>query len=78
MKIHELINNPEFSFNVEFTIYKYVPPEKNDEEGECILKYDSKTFKEDVPVNILYEDISAINQANDGTVEIEYLGDLFE
>ena len=73
MKINELINNKEFSFNPHFKIYRYEPPDvSSEEEGECILIYDSF---EDKDLDPYYgaQDISAINQANDGTVEIEYM-----
>lgn len=73
MFIKEMINNTEFSFNPHFRIYEYVPPEtESDEEGECILKYDS-FMSMDYPEYLDYKDISAVNQANDGAVEIEYM-----
>lgn len=73
MKIHELIDSKEFSFNVKFKIYRYAPPEFGSEgEGEVYLEYNSETDN-DCDYWVMQEDISAINQAEDGTVEIEYV-----
>ena len=78
MKICELIDNREFSFNVKFKVYEYVPPEIGYEgEGDLCLKYDSETDM-DSDYYVMQEDISAINQADDGTVEIEYIGSMWQ
>lgn len=71
MKIHELVNNQEFEFNPHFRIYRYIPTVSY-EEGEAVLEYDSYSDK-DIPLNLLNEDITAINQAINGCVEIEHL-----
>ena len=78
MKVHELIDNNEFSFNVRFMICEYVPAKiGSNEEGHTILKFDSDIDKIIDPI-LLNQDITAINQIKDGTVEIEYIGeDLF-
>lgn len=70
MKINDLIYNSEFSFNVKYRIYQYVQDEDPLIEGELILMYDSETDME--PRNF-EEDIIAINQSEDGYVEIEYI-----
>ena len=71
MKIKELIDNREFSFNVPFRIYEYIPPDSEDE-GEVDLKYDSETDME-LDYELYDKWISAINHGDDGAVEIEYL-----
>ena len=74
MKIYELIDNGEFLFNVKFRIYRYESPEIcSEEEGESYLEYDSESDM-DFNMKLYKQDISAINQAEDGTIEIEYCG----
>ena len=74
MKIQELINNDEFSFNPRFRIYKYIPSDfESDNEGEYKLEFDSDYADDDIGWEIMTTDISAINQAEDGAMEIEHL-----
>lgn len=68
MKIEDLINNDEFSFNVKFMIVKYSPT-PYDPDYVNIL-YDSATSKE-LDYQLLDLNISAINQNDDGTVVLE-------
>ena len=72
MKIGELIDNGEFSFNASFKIYKYEPPEIGFEEGETTLVFDSDNDF-DIDYKLLCQDITAINQGTDGAIEIEYV-----
>lgn len=72
MKIKELVYNDEFEFNPHFRIYKYIPDYSSSEEGEVILKYDSYDDG-GIPEELYEEDITAINQAINGTLEIEYV-----
>ena len=75
MKISQLINNPEFSFNVKYKICRYEP--SNGEEGEVVLIFDSEKDS-DISFDLCSKNISAINQAEDGTVEIEYIRGMYE
>ena len=68
MKVHELISNPEFSFNVRFQIQRYSPTEKDID--RVIVLYDSE-MKQAPKHDILMMNISAINQSDDGFIEIE-------
>ena len=70
MKIWELVCNHTFDFNAHYKVYQYIP--RHNEEGECVLKYDSYSSF-DVPRELWTKDITAINQATDGTVEIEFV-----
>ena len=72
MKIKELISNNTFEFNVDFRVYNYIPSANSSEEGEMVLKYDSR-WSFDIKPSILEEDITAINQSSKGIVEIEYI-----
>ena len=73
MRIGDLISNMEFSFNASFRIYEYIPPEfDSNEEGECMLKYDSESDM-DYDTFLDGQEISAINQDEDGTIAIEYM-----
>ena len=72
MKIRDLIVNDSFDFNVHYKIYKYVQYYDSIEEGDVILKYDSYS-KFGPPSDICEQEIVAVNQADDGTVEIEYV-----
>ena len=68
MKVEELLNNDEFSFNVNFRIVKYSPT-PYDPDYVNIL-YDSETSKE-LDYQLMDLNISAINQNDDGTVVFE-------
>lgn len=68
MKIEELLNNDEFSFNVKFMIAKYSPT-PYDPDYINIL-YDSETSKE-LDYQLMDMNISAVNQNDDGTVVFE-------
>lgn len=75
MEIQHLINNDEFSFNVKYRIYEYQCPDiGSEEEGDMILKYDSEKDME-FETDLYWQTITAINQAEDGTIEIEYVGE---
>ena len=65
MTIGELINNPEFLFNVKFMIVEF-DFYKNKE----IIVYTSDD-EEDCPVDLLRKDIMAINQGCFGVLQIE-------
>ena len=72
MRISELLDGNEFSFNARYRIYRYDSDIENDE-GELTLMYDSEGDMEyDWSINS--EEIIAINQAEDGALEIEYAG----
>ena len=67
MRIMDLVNNQTFCFNVRYRILRYDGPE-----DETTLVFNSE--KEcDIPWDVSLKDITAINQADDGTVEIEYI-----
>ena len=66
MKITDLINNKEFDFNVHYQIFHY--DFGTDKET---LMFDS-AWDSDIPWDVALQDITAVNQADDGTVEIEY------
>lgn len=68
MKVEDLINNKEFSFNVKFIIAKYSPT-PYDPDYINIL-YDSETSKE-LDYQLLNMNICAMNQNDDGTVVLE-------
>ena len=64
MRIHELVSNPEFSFNTPYRILHYL-------EGDTAVKvYDSREGGE--PTAYQRKDITAINTGDDGILEIEY------
>lgn len=70
MRIGDLINNKEFSFNVRFRILEYVgTPEDPD---ATLLMYDSESVRP-LPESLLMRWISAINEGDDGVLEIEYI-----
>lgn len=70
MRIGDLINNPEFSFNVPFRILEYIgTPEDPD---KTLLMYDSESTRP-FPESLGERWISAINQGDDGVMEIEYI-----
>lgn len=68
MRIIDLVSNSEFNFNVPFRIVKYIP-----EDDECITMYESEQYDNDVPVDLLLKWITAINEGDDGILEIEYM-----
>lgn len=81
VRVGQLIDNPEFSFNVAFRICEYVDmvTEEDEEyvEGETIVLYDNSKGTgnpmKDVPEDIKRRWISAINTGEDGVMEIEFV-----
>ena len=65
MRIHELINNPEFNFNVPFRILQYLGGD------ETVTMFDS-TVSGDIHFDLMMKYITAINPGDDGVLEIEY------
>ena len=70
MKIKDLINNAEFTFNVPFRILEYVWTE--DDPDKTLLVYDSES-PEEIPDDVNNRWISAINEGDDGVMEIEFV-----
>ena len=70
MKIKDLINNAEFTFNVPFRILEYVGTE--DDMDKTLLVYDSES-QEEIPDDVNNRWISAINEGDDGVMEIEFV-----
>lgn len=70
MRIKELVNNAEFSFNVPFRILEYVGDEDNPD--KTVLMYDSES-PEEMPDDVADRWISAVNEGDDGVMEIEYV-----
>ena len=70
MRIKELVNNAEFSFNFPFRILKYAGDE--DDMDKTVLMYDSES-PEEMPDDVADRWISAINEGDDGVMEIEYV-----
>lgn len=68
MRISELVSNSEFNFNVPFRIVKYIP-----EDDECITMYESEQYNNNIPINVFNKWITAINEGDDGVLEIEYI-----
>lgn len=64
MRVAELINNPEFNFNVPFRILKYLGGD------ETVTVFDS-TKSADISFDLMVKSISAINAGDDGVIEIE-------
>lgn len=80
IRVGQLIDNPEFSFNVPFRICEYVDTTteealKNGDEltGETIVWYDDDEDEKDIPEDIKRRWISAINIGDDGVLEIEFV-----
>jgi len=67
MTVKNLIFNDEFSFNVKFKLISY----DFDTDVETVL-YDSESGQV-VPWSLMYKNVSAINQGEDGTIEIELI-----
>ena len=65
MRIHELINNPEFNFNAPFRILQYLGGD------ETVTMFDS-TVSGDIHFDLMMKSITAINPGDDGVLEIEY------
>ena len=70
MRIRDLVNNMEFSFNVRFRILEYVGTD--DDPDKTIVVYDSESLKE-IPDDVQNRWISAINTGDDGVMEIEFI-----
>ena len=66
MLVHELLNNPEFTFNPPVRIQKY----DFDYDSVNVLWEESESSG-DIPYDIYGMTISAINMGDDGKVEIE-------
>lgn len=67
MRIHELVSNPTFSFNVPFRILKYIGGD------ETITVFDSESSAGDIHFDLMTKEITAINTGDDGVLEIEYV-----
>ena len=65
MQIANLVMNKTFEFNVHYRIYKYLG------EDEMLLRFDSEKDNE-IPWDVKFQTITAINMSDDGVVEIEY------
>lgn len=69
MKVGELLDNPEFSFNVMYRVVKYTPTEDNPDHVDVL--YESGSGKPD-PEGMMDMYIGAINQNLDtGVVDLE-------
>lgn len=68
MKIHELINNDEFNFNVDYRIVKYSPTPYDPDYVNVL--YDSRKDK-DIQFDLMYMNISAINTSKDRSIDLE-------
>lgn len=69
MHVFDLIDNREFTFNIPFRIVKYVGWDDEDSD-ETITLYDSQNPSEpDVDLRKFW--ITAINEGDDGVMEIE-------
>ena len=80
VRVGQLIDNPEFSFNVPYRICEYVDIRTEEQidngeeiELEEIVWYESSNPAEDVPEDIKRRWISAINIGDDGVLEIEFV-----
>ena len=67
MRIHELVRNPDFSFNVPFRILEYLG---GNETATC---YDSTKCREGLTRELLKQEILSINTDEYGVVEIEFM-----
>ncbi len=65
MYIHELINNPDFIFDIPFRIISYC------EDGRAFTVFDS-TVSGDIHFDLMMRSISAITTGDDGILEIRY------
>ena len=69
MRIGELVNNPEFSFNAPLRILHYLG-----HEDETRTVFDTTVSGwGDLPFDLIDKSISAINTGDDGVIEIEYV-----
>lgn len=68
MRIFDLIENLNFSFNAPFRIVKYLG-----EGDETQIVYDSEKDTEKIPFEVMTSPITAINTGDDGVLEIEYI-----
>ena len=80
VRVGQLIDNPEFSFNIPYRICEYVDIRTEEQidngeeiELEEIVWYESSNPAEDVPEDIKRRWISAINVGDDGVMEIEFV-----
>ena len=78
MTIRELVCNGDFSFNVDYRIIEYRIDDDDDgnileETEEIVVMWDSREHTGEPPYELLKEDITAINQNDDGSLDIEYL-----
>ena len=68
MKVEDLLNNDEFSFNVKFRIVKYSPTPYDPDYVNVL--YDSEASTE-LDYQLMDMNICAINQNDDGTIVLE-------
>lgn len=68
MKVEDLLNNNEFSFNVKFRIVKYSPTPYDPDYVNVL--YDSEAHLS-LNYQLMDMNISAINQNDNGTVDLE-------
>lgn len=78
MTIRELVGNGDFSFNVDYRICEYACGDNeygsiDYEKEEITVKWDSRTEIGDPPRELMLQDITAINQNDDGSLDIEYV-----
>ena len=69
MRIRDLING-DFSFNFPFRILEYVGTD--DDPDKTILVYESES-PEEIPDDVQNRWISAVNEGDDGVMEIEFI-----
>ena len=67
MRIHELVCNPDFSFNVPFRILEFLGGDN------VTTHYDSTRGRYGLTRELLNQEITAINTDEDGVVEIEFV-----
>ena len=68
MKVEDLLNNDEFSFNVRFRIVKYSPTPYDPDYVNVLY---SSWQKEPLDYDLMDMYISAINQNDNGVVDLE-------
>ena len=72
MKLDDLIDNPEFCFNVKFRVVKYTPTKDDVDHVDVLYESESEPSENPWPFELLYANISAINQDPDtGVIDIE-------
>ena len=69
MRIRDLING-NFSFNFPFRILEYVG--MDDDPDKTITVYESK-WETEIPADVQNRWISAVNEGDDGVMEIEFI-----